>query len=55
VWGQIIRDAVFVVAGVADFAEEALACLVVSLGFEDSGEVELGSRRRGASSATAWA
>lgn len=39
--GQVIWDAVFVVAAVADFVEEALGCLVVSLGFEDSGEVEL--------------
>ena len=38
--GQISRDAVFVVAAVGYvFAEETLGCLVVSLGFEDSGEV----------------
>ena len=38
--GKISRDAVFVVAAVGYvFAEETLGCLVVSLGFEDSGEV----------------
>ena len=39
--GRITRDAVFVVAAVADLAEETLGCLVVSLSFEDCGEVEL--------------
>ena len=38
--GQVSRDAVFVVAAAGYvFAEEALGCLVVSLGFEDSGKV----------------
>ena len=36
---QVILDAVFVIAAIADFVEDTLGCLVVSLGFENSGDV----------------